>query len=185
MKRIMIVGTILLGMAALAGVGAISVSAQSHEFTASTTGKTKSKGTTKQVIGLSGGAIECSEVTGSGTATETTSTTHKEVLTYSGCTGFGNTVTITAADFDFNADGSATLEKRITITPVGADCKLVVEPQTIEGLSYEATGGKLKSTVDDAKVAVKGGGGECGGSQEAEYSGTIEAELEGGTLSWK
>ncbi|HTW40820.1 MAG TPA: hypothetical protein VMD79_00705 [Solirubrobacteraceae bacterium] len=184
MKRIMIVGTILLGMAALAGVGAISVSAQSHEFTASTTGKTKSKGT-DQVIDLSGGKIECSEVTGTGEAKETTSTTHKEVLTYSGCVGFGNTVTISAATFVFNADGSATLEKRITITPVGAECKLVVEPQTIEGLTYDATSGKLKSVVDGAKVAVKGGGGECGGNQEALYSGTIEAELEGGTLSWK
>jgi hypothetical protein len=186
MKRTMMLGMILLAALAIAGAGAMSVSAQSHEFIASKTGKTKgSGGTGMQVFKTSAGAIECSTVTGTGEITVLKSTTHKETLAFSNCTGFGTKVTITPAHFLFNANGPATLENEIEIHPAGLSCEMIVEPQTVESLGYEGSSGKLKSEASISKIKAKGTGGVCGGNTEATYSGTIVAELEGGTLEWK
>ena len=89
MQRITVFWVVLLSAFSIAGVSAVSVSANGHEFIASKTGKTKSKGTNTQTFKTGAGTIECSTVTGTGEMTETKSVTHKEVLTFSGCTGFG------------------------------------------------------------------------------------------------
>lgn len=186
MKRITMFGMILLVAGALAGASAVSVSASGHEFVASKTGKTKSKGTAVQLFKTSAGTIECTTVTGSGEITELKSTTHKEVLTFSGCTGFGGGVKVSAADFEYNANGPAKLEKRVTLAPEGMSCEVLLEPQTVESLGYENSSGKLKSEAAIFKIHSKGTGGACGGENtEGSYSGTIAAELEGGTLEWK
>lgn len=185
-KRIMVLAMVLLGAAAIAGASAISVSAQSHEFIASKTGKTKSKGVGgTQVIRFGNQAVECTEASGTGEITSGSSTTHKEDITFGGCIGFGGDVSITTADFDFNADGQAKLENRIVITVTGEECEIIAEPQTDESLTYATSGSKLKSEANIKGIALKGSGGECGGNSEAKYAGTMEAELEGGTLSWK
>ncbi len=185
MKRTMMLGMILLAALAIAGAGAMSVSAQSHEFVANKTGKTKGKGSGAQVFRTGTALIECSTATGTGEITALKSTTHKEVLTFSGCTGFGKKVTVSPAHFVFNANGPATLENEVEIHPEGLSCEVVVEPQTVESLGYETSSGKLKSEATITKVQAKGTGGVCGGVTEATYSGTIIAELEGGTLEWK
>jgi hypothetical protein len=115
------------------------------------------------------------------------STTHKEAVTFGDCTGFGGGVTITTADFEYEASGPAKLENKVTIQPEGVSCHVTIEPQSFGSLSYEAAGsGKLKSVATISKIHYKGNGGVCGGEgTEAEYIGTIQAELEGGTLEWK
>jgi hypothetical protein len=187
MKRIAMLGMALLAVVAIGGANAISVSANGHEFIASKLGKTKSKGPSSQVQAFksSGFAIECAAVTGSGEITETHSTTHKEALTFSGCTGLGGGVSVSTADFDYNANGPATLEKRVLIAPEGMSCEIVIEPQTVEGLTYENVSGKLKSNSSIGKIKIKPTSSECGNGTEASYVGTINAELEGGTLEWK
>jgi hypothetical protein len=185
MKRIMMLGMVLLMALAVGAGNAIPVSAQSHEFIASTTGKTKSKGSGTQTFRTGSGVIECATVAGTGTITATHSTTHKEVLTFSGCTGFGGKVTVTPAHFEFNANGPAKLENEVEIHVSGTSCEVVLEPQTAESLGYENSSGKLKSEASITKIQAKGTGGVCGGGSEASYSGTILAELEGGTLEWK
>ena len=177
-------GAVLLSAAAIAGVFAMTVSAQSHEFIASKTGKTKSTGSAQR-FKLSSGTIECAKVTGSGSVTSLTSTTHKEVLDFAECSGFGKILTISAAYFEFNANGPAKLEKQITIKSAGLSCEILIEPQTVESLSYETTSGELKSKASIPNIDIIGTGGECGGEAEASYNGTIQAELEGGTLEWK
>ncbi|HTA12330.1 MAG TPA: hypothetical protein VK765_02830 [Solirubrobacteraceae bacterium] len=187
MKRIVMLGMALLAVVAIGGASAISVSASGHEFIASKLGKTKSKGSGIQVFKASGFLIECSSVTGSGEITELHSTTHKEVLNFSGCSGLGGDVSVSTADFDYNANGPATLEKRVLIAPEGMSCEIVIEPQAVEGpLAYETVSGKLKSNSNVGKVKIKPTSAECGSATEASYSGTINAELlEGGTLEWK
>lgn len=184
-KRIMLLAMVLLGAAAIAGASAISVSAQSHEFIASKTGKTKSKAVGAQIIRFGSQAVECTESSGTGEVTATSSTTHKEAIDFGNCNGLGGTVTISTADFEFNADGQAKLENRVTITVTGADCEVIAEPQTDQSLTYTTSGSDLKSEANIKGIALKGSGGECGGNKEAKYTGTMEAELEGGTLSWK
>ncbi|HTU80468.1 MAG TPA: hypothetical protein VMF09_17095 [Solirubrobacteraceae bacterium] len=185
MKRITMLAMAMLGVLVIGGAGAGSVSAQSHEFIANKTGKTKSAGTTAQIFKTGSGTVECTTVTGTGEIAAGKTTTHKEVLTFSGCTGFGGKATVSAAHFEYNANGPAKLEKEVTIKPEGLSCEMVIEPQTVESLSYENDSGKLKSAASISKIKAKGTGGVCGGSTEATYGGTIVGELEGGTLEWK
>jgi hypothetical protein len=184
MKRIMLLGMVLLAVAAIVGVGAMSVSAQSHEFIASTLGKTKSSGT-GQRFKISSGTIECGKVTGSGEITALKTTTHKETLTFTECTGFGKVLSISPAHFEFNANGPAKLENEVVIKSGSLNCEILIEPQTVESLGYETTSGDLKSKASITHVKIAGTGEICGGEAEASYGGTIVAELEGGTLEWK
>ncbi|MGO9760022.1 MAG: hypothetical protein ACLP1Q_02020 [Solirubrobacteraceae bacterium] len=185
MQRITIFGMTLLSALAIAGVSAVSVSASGHEFVASKLVKTKSKSTNAQIFKTSAGTIECSEVTGTGEITSLKSEKHKEVLTFSGCIGFGGGIKISNADFEYNANGPVKLENRVTITPEGLSCHVTMEPQTVESLHYEDDSGKLKSEATIYKIRSRGSGGDCGGEEEGDFAGTIVGELEGGTLEWK
>jgi hypothetical protein len=188
MQRITMLGMALLAAFAIVAVNAVSVSASGHEFIASKTGKTKSKQTNAQVFKTGAGTLECSEVSGTGEIKEGKSIDHKEVFTYSGCTAFGTSAKVTAAHFEFNANGPITLEKKITITLGNGECEVVIAPQTVEHASYEnSEGGKLKATSTAFDIASKGTGYNCGADNtEGSYSGSVLAELEGGgTLEWK
>ncbi|MGO9322289.1 MAG: hypothetical protein ACLQBY_16020 [Solirubrobacteraceae bacterium] len=185
MQRITLFGMVLLSAFAIAGVSAISVSASGHEFVVSKTGKTKSKGTNAQIFKTGAGTIECSTVTGTGEMTETKSVTHKEVLTYSNCSGFGMGIKVTAAHFEYNANGSARLEKTVYVTPEGAGCEVLIEPQSLESLSYTNSSGKLTASAVVLNIRTRGTGGVCGGENtEGSYTGSIQAESEG-TVEWK
>jgi hypothetical protein len=186
MQRITLFWVVLLSAFAIAGVSAVSVSASGHEFIVSKTGKTKSKGTNSQVFKTGAGTIECSTVTGTGEMKESTSVTHKEVLTYSGCVGFGMAITVTPAHFEFNANGSAKLEKTVYVTAESAGCEVLIEPQTLESLSYTNSSGKVTASATVTKIHSRGTGGSCGGENvEGSYTGKIQAEVEGGTVEWK
>jgi hypothetical protein len=188
MKRIVILGVALVASFSLVAVDAISVSASGDEFVASKTGKIKSKSSGEQLFKTSAGTVECEEVTGSSEITELKSVTHKEVLTFSNCTGFGGNITISTADLELNANGSAKLEKRITMKPEGAGCSVLIEPQTLEHFSYSnEPGSKVTVNLNLSKIHSKGTGGACGSTENTEgsYSGTIISELASGTIEWK
>ncbi len=188
MRRLMMMcGAALLAAFTLVGVSAVSVSANGHEFVASKTGKTKSKGTNHQVFKTGAGTIECTTVTGTGKVEALSFGVHKEVLTYSGCVGFGTTLNITPAHFEFNANETATLEKRVTVSSESLTCEVFIEPQTLNNIGYTNSSGKLIATATVTGIHSIPTGGTCGSKENAEgsYSGSIEAELEGGTVEWK
>jgi hypothetical protein len=186
MQRIKMFGLALLAALAVAAIGAASVSATGHEFIANKTGKTKGKNTTIQKFKTGVGMIECTTVSGAGEIKALNSTTHKETLNYSGCSGFGGGATVTPAHFEFNANGSAKLEKRVIITPEGVGCEVLIEPQTVESVTYSNAGGKITAEANVLKIVTKGTGGVCGAENtEGSYTGNIAAELEGGAVEWK
>ncbi len=186
MQRITTFGLALLAALAVAAMGAASVSATGHEFIASKLGKTKGKQTNSQKFKTGLGTIECTTVSGSGEIKELKSATHKETLTYSGCTGFGGGVSVTPAHLEFNANGSARLEKKVIMTPEGLGCEVLLEPQTVEGIAYSNESGKVKAEANAFGIVSKGTGGMCGGEDtEGTYAGKVLAELEGGTIEWK
>lgn len=188
MHRVIKFGLILIAALGVAGVSAVSVSASGHEFFASKTGKTKSKSTNVQVFKTGAGTLECTEVVGSGTITEGLSTTHKEVFTYSGCTAFGSKVKVSAAHFEFNANGPVKLENEVTIVPTKEECEVVIPSQTLEKATYEnKSGGKVQAEASAVNIHSKPSGGSCGSSENTEgsYTGAALGELEGGTLEWK
>jgi hypothetical protein len=184
MKRVTMLGMVFLAALAIGGANAISVSASGHEFTASKIGKTTSSGTAQR-FKTSSGTIECAKASGSGEVTALKSTTHKEVLSFSECTGFGKTLTVSPAYFEFNANGPARLEQQVVIKSASLTCEILIEPQTDESLKYEVSGSDLKSKAAISNIQIIGTGGVCGGESEASYGGTIQAELESGTLGWK
>ncbi len=187
MQRITLFWVVLVSAFAIAGVSAVSVSASGHEFIVSKTGKTKSKGTNPQVFKTGAGTIECTTVIGSGEIKELKSVTHKEVLTYSGCTGFGVSISVTPAHFEFNANGSARLEETVIVSSESLGCEVLIEPQTLESLAYTNASGKVTATATVTKIHSKGTGGDCGGKNtEGSYTGSIQGELESsGTVEWK
>jgi hypothetical protein len=188
MKRIVMLGVALLTAFSVVAVDAVSVSASGAEFVASKTGKISSKAATNLRFKTSAGTIECTEVSGSSEVTELKSVTHKEVLTFAGCTGFGGNITISEAHLELNANGSAKLEKRVILTPEGTGCEVLIEPQTLETFKFSnAAGGKVTVEPTVTKIHSKGTGGVCGGENtEGSLSGTISTELDGsGTVEWK
>ena len=188
MHRVIKFGLVLIAALGVAGVSAVSVSASLHEFYASKTGKTKSKSTNAQVFKTGAGTLECTEVVGSGEMKEGLSATHKEVFTYSGCSAFGSKVKVSAAHFEFNANGPVKLENEVTIVPTKEECEVVIPSQTLEKATYEnKSGGKVQAAANAFKIHSKPSGGSCGSSENTEgsYTGAALGELEGGTLEWK
>ncbi|MCW3020291.1 MAG: hypothetical protein JWN10_2599, partial [Solirubrobacterales bacterium] len=117
---------------------------------------------------------------------ETKMVTHKEVLTYTGCTGFGVTLKISPAHFEFNANGSAKLESRVIVSSESLACEVLIEPQTLETLAYTTASGKVTAAANVTKIRSLGTGGMCGSENtEGSYTGSIQAEVEGGTVEWK
>jgi hypothetical protein len=187
MLRVTMFASALLAALGTVAVGAITVSASGHEFVAGKTGKTTSRGTGPQVFTTTAGSIECSTVTGSGSVTETKSAVHKETLTYSGCEAFGGRASVGSLHFEFNAGGSARLEKSVAVKAEGAGCEVTVPAQTVQGVGYaNEAGGKLKAVAEVTGIHSKGSGGACGGeSSEGTYKGTMSATLEGSTIEWR
>jgi hypothetical protein len=186
MQRITMLGLALTAALALAAIAAVSVSATGHEFVASKTGKTKSKSTTAQIFKTGAGTLECTGASGSGEIKELKSATHKETITYTGCSAFGGNVTISAAHFEFSANGSVRLEKTVIIKPIGAECEILVEPQVLEEVQYKNDSGKVKAGSSLFHIHSIGTGGSCGGENtEGSFSGSALGELEGGTIEWK
>ncbi len=188
MHRVIKFGLVLIAALGVAGVSAVSVSASGHEFYASKAGKTKSKSTDAQVFKTGAGTLECTEVVGSGTMAAGLSTAHKEVFTYSGCTAFGGKVKVSAAHFEFNANGPVKLENEVIIEPGNEECEVVIPSQTLEKATYEnKSGGKVQAEASATKIRSKGTGGSCGSTEnlEGSYNGAALGELEGGTLEWK
>jgi hypothetical protein len=98
--------------------------------------------------------------------------THKEVLTFIGCGGFGDPVAISTAHLELNANGSAKLEKRVILTPEGSGCEVLIEPQTLENFSYtNQTGGKVTVEPKVSKIHSRGTGGVCGGENTDDVTG--------------
>lgn len=187
MLRAITFASALFAALGIVAVGAISVSASGHEFVASKTGKVTSKASTAQVFKTGAGTIECNSVTGSGEITALKSTVHKEALTYSECEAFGFIVSISTVKFEFGADGTAKLEKAVTMTPEGAGCSVTIPAQTLSAVTYSnEAGGKLKASATMTHIHSKGSGGTCGGENtEGSYTGKVLATPESGTVEWK
>jgi hypothetical protein len=189
MQRIVMLGVALAAVLSIAAVIAGSVDATGHEFVASKTGKTKGKQTDEQVFKTGAGTLECKNVTSTGEISEGKSTTHKETLTYTNCIAFGvPNVKFTPVHFEYLANETAKLESAVTITPEGAGCHITIPAQTVSGLHYKDEPTKqITATATSTGIKNEGSGGICGSGENSEgsYSGSIAAELEGGSVEWK
>jgi hypothetical protein len=190
MKRTSMLGLAVSLAFAVMGASAASVSATEHEFIASKSGKVAAKATNTQTFKTSVGKVECTAASGSGEVKEGVQKTNKEVITYSSCSGPGGKVTISSASFEFNANGTAKIEKNILVMLEGLGCHITIPgSQTVESISYTSeSSGKVLASASIGGIHSFGSGGSCGTTEETSgtYSGDIQAELEGGgKLEWK
>jgi hypothetical protein len=186
-RYITMLGLALLAASAIAGASAISVSASGDEFYASKSGKVTSKSTNEQIFKTAAGTIECASASGTGEVPSGKMTTAKQVVTYSGCFGMGTGITFSPVHFEFNANGPAKIEKSVSVSPEGVSCEVIIPAQTLETVSYTNSSGKVIATANISKIHSHGTGSPCGTEEETggSYSGSLKAELEGGTLEWK
>jgi hypothetical protein len=171
---------IVVALIVLVGTPAASASAQ--KFMITKLGKGKMVAASAQLIKTAAGTIECKKASA---ALELTAYefTILEVpkLEYSECTGFGTTVHVTTASYEFNVNGAIQLEKAMTIEPEGAGCSFVFERATVEAASYSINAsGLLVLDVDVSGLPYSTTGGACGTSGKAKYTGVLEAEDTGG-----
>jgi hypothetical protein len=183
MRRAKMLGLVMVATSAIAATTATSASG--HEFIASKTGKTASTALGEQEFTLGGlGHVHCTEASGEGELTASKFTAFKEIITYGNCNG--GKVTISPAHFDFNAAGTATIEKTFTAREVGVECEVLIDKQTLTGFAYSNSAGKVTITADASGLHEVGTGGICGGEDtEGTYKGIVGVALEGGVIEWK
>lgn len=192
MRSIKTIGMAVVAVLALAVVGVAQASA--HEFTASAVGLTiKGKALNTQVFKTSAGTVECTTATPSGKTEALKAETQKIAVNYGNCEAFGATeVSISTAHYDFNANGTVTIESAITInakTIFGEECVVTVEGgQTVGTVSYKPAEGKITEESKVEKIKSTATGGSFCGSGESStgtYSGNNLVEAEGGTVGWE
>jgi hypothetical protein len=177
------------GIALIVLAAPLASSASAHEFVASKTGEAKVRSTTAQVFKVDATTVECAKASASFEVTATKSETlavHK--LEYKECSGFGETLDVSAGSYVFEATDLLSLAKALTISSE-TGCSIVLEAganKTREAVHYTNSAGKLRATQELRSLSYSGSGGMCGGaSSEGKLSGILEFELEGGTLEWR
>lgn len=188
---------LVLSLVAAFAFSAVAVAAASaHEFEATKTGPATDVQTSTQVFKdePKAVAVECKKLKSTETIESLKTKTQKAKVKYEECTAFGFPASISEAAYNFNAEGSVTIENTITIEVPLAGCKVTVGPtgnSALKTITYEnKTGGKLevKSNVSKIVSKVTGGGGLCGKEgelKEGTYTGNALVTPASGELKWK
>ena len=187
MHRVGMVGRALVAALALGALAAGSASA--HEFVASKAGTTKDKQLTVQKFKTSAGVFECKKESSEGSVVSGSQKTTTEKIKYTECTAFGFGVKVSEAEFEFNAEGTVTIKKLVTMEVPLAECNVTL-PTTgnsnLKSVTYKNNSGKVEVKSLYKSMTYGATGGSCGEpGTNGEYTGNSEVELVGGTLEWK
>lgn len=175
-------------LAAIAVLGSATPAvASAHSFKASKTGELKATQASGQVFVTSAGSIECETLKGTGTVSALTTETQKATVEFGGCFAFGYPTTITPVEFEFNANGTVSILKAVTVK-ASANCKIAIPAQSkLSSVKYiNLTGGKLEIEALVNGITSTGSGTACnyGTESKGSYDGLADVELVGGTLEW-
>lgn len=187
MHRVGMVGRALVAALAFGALAAGSASA--HEFVASKTGTTKDKQLNVQKFKTNAGVFECKKETSEGSVVAGSQKATIEKLKYTECAAFGFGVNVTEAEFEFNAEGTVTIKKLVSLeVPLGG-CEVTL-PTTgnsnLKSVTYKNNTGKVEVKSLYKSMTYGATGGVCGEpGTNGEYNGNSEVELVGGTLEWK
>lgn len=163
--------------------------ASAHEFVASKAGTTKDKQLTVQKFKTSAGVFECKKESSEGSVVSGSQKTTTEKIKYTECTAFGFGVKVSEAEFEFNAEGTVTIKKLVTMEVPLAECNVTL-PTTgnsnLKSVTYKNNSGKVEVKSLYKSMTYGATGGSCGEpGTNGEYTGNSEVELVGGTLEWK
>jgi len=183
----------IVGGALLAGLALVlltSGSASAHEFVASKTGTITGKQKTFQKFETSSGIFECKKDTAEGSVTKGTQKTAIVDVQFLECAAFGFGVNASVAEFEFNAEGTATIKKLVTMEVPLAACEITL-PTTGNSNLKTVTYKNLAEGKLEIKSLFKGmtygsTGGSCGEpGMNGGFNGSSEVALPEGTVEWK
>lgn len=188
MRRVRGIGACLAVVLAVLAVTAGSVSA--HEFVASKAGATSGKQTTTQKFETNAGAFECQKNTSKGTVVAGSQKTAIVSVQFLECAAFGFGVNASVAEFEFNAEGTATIKKLVTMEVPLAGCETtlpVTGNSNLETVTYKnLAGGKLEIKSQFKAMTYGTTGGSCGTpGKNGMFQGASEVGLSEGTVEWK
>jgi hypothetical protein len=179
----------ILTVALLCSAALLASVASGHEFVASKLGKGKARSTTVQLFDVNGETIECAKASGPFEVTTLHSEAIDVSLSYQECTGFKQPVEMSSGSYEFKASGTLTFRKALTISLSEAECDFVfgaAANRDREIVSYANSSNKLRLVQELSGLSYTGSGGICGaGGTEGKLDGTLELELEGGTIEWR
>ena len=183
----------LIGLS-LVAVFAFSVvaSASAHEFIASKTGTLKGTGGA-QVFKTSAGNVECASLTASGQVTALKAASQNVSVAYEKCEAFGSKVTISTAEYAFNAaETVGVIGKAIVVTDATGKCSVLVSfggaNATLKTVKYKNVGKGITTETNVAAINYTPTGGVCGTAKlntNGTYTGSATTEVVGGTLKWE
>lgn len=180
MSRSTIAGLVL---ALVMAVGAAPAAA--HEFEASNTGELMGEGTSALTIKTSGGTIECTKSSVTGTIEALKTESLILLLHASSCTLFG-LIGASASPIELlvGANGAVKILKEFTVS--GAGCTVTFPPQILSGASYTTNSSDITAILNVTGL-TSSGSGLCAYSSSS--NGTLQGSLlilrSGGTLGWK
>lgn len=195
LQRLALVVVASTTLFALYGAG----SASAAKFTAGKVGAKLNESTlVNHVRTITGSKIECTEITFTGSTEGLETLSQSVVPSYSGCTAFGFTSTVTniGCKFVFYASGQMDIAPTIceitfVVNNVFAKCKVIWRGQEIPGaLSYTDNKGdvKTKFTVSGIDAEVTESSGLCpltvGKHTNVTYTGESTFKAEGTSLGW-
>lgn len=186
MHRLGAMSGAMITMVVLAAAG----SAAAHEFVASKAGTTTGKQATVQKFETNAGIFECKKDTTEGTVVEGSQKTTIVKVQFLECAAFGFGVNASIAEFEFDAEGIATIKKLIKLEVPLAECEITL-PTTgnanMKTVTYKnLEGGKLEIKSLFKGMTYGATGGSCGepGTNGA-FNGASVVELPKGTVEWK
>lgn len=141
------------------------------------------KGKGVQAIQTTAGAVECEEATVGGEDASEMAKTQVLKLKYGKCTGFGSAVTVSEAEYEFNAEGPVGIvNKNITITDASAGCSVTIASggsnKALNAAEYTNTAeGTIVAKSKLSAINYEPSGGACG-TKKLETNGTYNGEAE-------
>ncbi|HEX5851582.1 MAG TPA: hypothetical protein VFY36_00680, partial [Solirubrobacteraceae bacterium] len=122
MKRIRYAGLALVIVGAL-GV-TIASTAVAHTFNSDVMASLKGSADATQVFTTAAGKVECKKILVIVGVTGLTVKTLIVIIIYEECKAFGLAATVSPAEYEFDADGTASVLKEITIKAVACEVKV-------------------------------------------------------------
>jgi hypothetical protein len=139
------------------------------------------------VFTTAAGKVECTTLSVLNASTVLGALTLKATVDYSGCTAFTFPATITPAEYEFNADGTATILKEIKINATGCEVKVPVAGNAnLSTIAYKNNGTGVLVEPNVKGITSSGTGFACTYASENKgtYVGNSHVTAASGSVSW-
>jgi hypothetical protein len=162
--------------------------ATAHTFSSNLMASLKGSADATQVFKTTAGNVECTKVAVASGLTVLTLKTIKAIVNYTGCTAFGLSATVSPADYVFDADGTASMMKEVTIKATGCEVKVPIAGNlNLHTVKYKNNGTGVLLEPNVVGITSSGTGAACTYASESKgtYAGNSHLSAgSGDTQEW-